>query len=90
MSISRKLHTILFINITNEEKNQNINECTGKLMAILTFRVHLWSKREITINLLFNLSMIKNLRKFPKSAWERPGHGREWGNAPSLHRWLQH
>ena len=39
-----KFHTILII--TNEDKNENTNECIGKLMAILTFRVH---KREITI-----------------------------------------
>ena len=53
-----KFHTILII--TKEDKNQNTNECIGKLMAILTFPVNINVKS--LFYLLFNPAIIKHLK----------------------------
>ena len=54
-------HTLLII--TNDDKNKNTNECIekmGKLIAILTFRVHINVKS--LFYLLFNPAIIKHLK----------------------------
>ena len=68
-----KWHTILHIIITTESKNENTNECFGKLMAILTFWVHVNVK-------LFPFLIIRR-------EGARPGRGGR--NAPSPPRWLR-
>lgn len=59
---------ILFIIIIDEDYNneKNVNEYIGNLMAILSLRVRVYVNMKSLYPLLYNPTIIKSLRKFPK------------------------